>query len=428
MPNTLIEMLDAKTIHARLHMPDTFLKFITRSELKKLGAEDSAEAASDAPLSFVPKESDFIYPTFRAISKAYLGKFGYYMDFSKADVLEQSVPLLNGVGIYADHNDDPMRVLGAVDQAIWNTEGKAPGINVVMKIDAAANPRIARALLMDPPALKSCSIAPFMQMSRSHPDLDGWTFYDLLGLEVEGQIVRFIVDKIDLYKELSIVSRGGDLEANKQVGDAAESFRLKMRDRHVGEKKTAVSIPAAHLRMVDGREGSHVSVTLSQPTEEKMNKALLKLLGLTDESPSQDAIDAAILTLTETNASLKTKAGDLEGQIAKLKAEKDALALRAADGDKYLADVRADAVRLATLVAQNGKLNDTVKKLISNASLTEALDVRKDYQGQVTVAFPLKCQACGKQQVERRSSIEEPVTSNKTPEKAGKDFSGFTFQ
>src|SRR5690606_29131701 len=102
--------------------------------------------------------------------------------------------------------------------------GGVPGINATYKIDALMNPRIARGLLMKPPAIHSTSMTVLFKFEYSHPDIateNRWRFFDLLGEEVDGEIVRLVVTEILEYWEASLVFQGADRLA-KQHGNSSE--------------------------------------------------------------------------------------------------------------------------------------------------------------------------------------------------------------
>lgn len=199
-------------------------------------------AEAGVPASIVPRDDDYIYPLFRALSQTVIE--GYWIDYSRPGVLEESTPLLAGQTVYADHHFwNVEKWLGVVNDSQWDAEGAqsdgVPGINVELKIDALLNPRIARGLLMQPPAIHSASVTVLFEYEYSHPDLiEEGRFWDLLGEEVSGELVRLIATKILSYWELSLVFQGADRGA-KQLpprtgGSGAEQFAAPTSTRSLG--------------------------------------------------------------------------------------------------------------------------------------------------------------------------------------------------
>lgn len=194
------------------------------------------------PASIVPRDDDYIYPLFRALSQTVIE--GYWIDYSQPGVLEESTPLLAGQTVYADHHFwNVEKWLGVVNESQWDAEGAqsdgVPGINVELKIDALLNPRIARGLLMQPPAIHSASVTVLFEYEYSHPDLiEEGRFWDLLGEQVNGELVRLIATKILAYWELSLVFQGADRGAKqlppRSGGSGAEQFALPPSARSFG--------------------------------------------------------------------------------------------------------------------------------------------------------------------------------------------------
>ena len=69
--------------------------------------------------------------------------------------------MLVGQTVNCDHSTDVANAIGSVKQTFWQESFKQDGIvipagiNGVLKIDAKANPRLARGILMDPPSIHS---------------------------------------------------------------------------------------------------------------------------------------------------------------------------------------------------------------------------------------------------------------------------------
>src|SRR5207244_11978770 len=112
---------------------------------------------------------------------------------------------LVGTGVFETHCDYlPSKFLGTVIESIWDNTGdksdNVPGINAKLMIDALWNPQVARGLLLRPfPAINESSVKVCFEYEFSHPQLlekGFWFYWDSLGEEIDGSIVRFIVTKI----------------------------------------------------------------------------------------------------------------------------------------------------------------------------------------------------------------------------------------
>ena len=171
------------------------------------------------------KESDFIYPVFRALTKTIVSKF-MPIDFSEGNVLKDSLALLEGQALFPNHEQVVGQELGAVLETVWQEATskngiKIPaGINAKMKLDVKTNPKIARGILMDPPSIHSTSVTVTYKWEKSHTELSDTEFWQKLGsYDANGELVRAIVREIRQYGELSLVPHGADRFAQKIGAD-----------------------------------------------------------------------------------------------------------------------------------------------------------------------------------------------------------------
>lgn len=195
--------------------------------------KDSSQFTYENAGDVLPKPEDYITVDFRAISKTVVP--GHWIDWSQGDVLKDSVPKLLNQTVYPNHDfTDINDWLGSVSAVAWDEAGAqsegVPGINATYKIDALMNPRIARGLLMRPPAIHSTSMTVLFRFEYSHPEIaaeNRWRFFELLGEEVEGEVVRLIATEVLEYLEASLVFQGADRLAKRRRGEdeAAMSIR-----------------------------------------------------------------------------------------------------------------------------------------------------------------------------------------------------------
>ena len=169
------------------------------------------EEAKISAIDFQPKPEDFITAEYRALSKSLLPK--RFLDFTKGNVLKNSVKLLKGVTFYPNHCAMVEEWLGRVEDTWWDEDSKLQGINTRVKIDAFANPKITRGILAE--MLNRVSVNLWFKWEKSH-DLDDYEFIKLLGSKLEDETVRIIVTLIEGFGEMSLVWYGADPDAKQR--------------------------------------------------------------------------------------------------------------------------------------------------------------------------------------------------------------------
>lgn len=319
----------------------------------------------------LPKDEEYISVNFRALSKTIVP--GHWIDWSKDNVLKDSVAMLLGATVYPNHEfSDINNWLGAVSNVAWdeagaNAEG-VPGINATYKIDALMNPRIARGLLMTPPAIHSTSMTVLFKFEPSHPDIwneSRWRFCELLGEEVEGSIVRLIVTEILEYWEASLVFQGADRLAKQYDEDEEEDF----------ENLSAANLSALPT---NSNEEKTMKLTNEQKTE----------LGI--EFDGDDVPETEILTAAQKLAA-KTK--EFAGvNIAELQK-------KAGQVDTLLTAKRTEVARLAKLSelgAEDGELEEIVAQQIEEADADKLVKLESYFGKKAAEKFPAS-----------RSSVED---------------------
>jgi hypothetical protein len=318
----------------------------------------------------LPREEDYISVNFRALSKTIVE--GHWIDWSKDNVLKDSMPLLLGATVYPNHDfSDINNWLGSVRNVVWDEQGSqaegVPGINAEYKIDALMNPRIARGLLMQPPAIHSTSMTVLFKYEFSHPDIateNRWRFYELLGEEVEGSIVRFIATQILEYWEASLVFQGADRLA-KQYDESDDHDFADM------SKRTDDNPPAAGNALPPN---SNEEKTMKLTAEQK------KELGI--EFDGEDVPETEILKAAESHAA---KAKEFDGvNIAELQK-------KAAAADGYIEKQRAEVSRLAKLAelgAEQGDLEEVIAQQIGGADFDTLVKLEAYFAKRVGEKFP----------------------------------------
>ncbi|MEO8650507.1 MAG: hypothetical protein ABI539_15195, partial [Acidobacteriota bacterium] len=346
----------------------------------------------------LPRPEDYISVRFRALSKSIVP--GHWIDWSKGDVLKQSAPKLLSQTVYPNHDFlDINNWLGSVSAVAWDEEGTqadgVAGINAEYKIDALMNPRIARGLLMKPPAIHSTSMTVLFKFEYSHPEIaaeNRYRFYDLLGEEVEGEIVRFVVTEILEYWEASLVFQGADRLAKKQTDDEEEFADMSA--------KSDYAVPGRKLDLKCQQDFSKAAGEDPSPnsTEEKTMKLTAeKKVELGIEFDGDDVPETEILKAAES-LSAKVKSFDL--------VKFDELSKRAEAGDKFVEKQREEVTRLAKVAelgADDGDLDEVVSQQIESADFDTLTKLESYYKRKAAERFPES----------RRSSQEDPAKVEK---------------
>lgn len=301
-----------------------------------------------------PTEDQCVRAEFRALSQDLLRSRG--LDFSNAGVLEDGVEMLQGKTVYPNHQfSDINNALGVVSKSWWDSAGAdsngVPGINCEIKIDALMNLRIARGLMMNPPMINRMSLTVLFEFDYSHPRLvEERKFWDLVGEEVDGEIVRLIVIKILEIWEASLVFMGEDRLAKGLPKEAEET------DETLETKLSAEEI-------------NKPSDTNKEKTM-KLTKEQMEALGIDTEELSESQILEHALAFAKTNK-------EFDGiDLADLQAKAEV-------SDGYLELQRTEVRRLAKLAelgAEEGELDEVIETQITEASFETLKKLQTYYE------------------------------------------------
>jgi hypothetical protein len=324
------------------------------ASLQSVSAQPPVASASSNPLP--ASDAEFYRVRFRALSQIYIED--YCLDMTKPGMLEKSASLLKNQTVYTDHRVSVQNWIGVVENSFWDGASNPPGIDADLKIDIKENPKIVRGLSIQPPAIHSCSVQYFCLWSKSHPDLNIDEFLDRLGTEFNGQIVRFIIDEITNYGELSLVWRGADPNAKRKLQSRLNSeFRIP------------------HSEPQNFNQGGQV--------DEKQIKEL------------QANFEA-----------LQKEKGDLTTKIASL--EKDATL-----GRQYADELRQKAESLYRLTKGDSANQAFIDAMIKTAPLENVKVLMAEYETQLNDSFV--CPHCQKKITGLRASIETPAPTPDQP-------------
>lgn len=398
-----------------------------------------------------PQDKEFITPMFRLLSATVVSKNWNPTDFSKDNVLRNSMRMLLGQTVNCDHSTDVGNAIGAVSKVLWQEayetkEGfKIPaGINGVLKIDGKANPRIARGILMDPPSIHSNSVTIQFRWDKSHPELSDEEFYNKLGTyDDKGNLICRVATDVVRYLETSLVSHGADSFAQKvgedgQIVNPAFAHKTwssfseysgnKSKDFFFFDMKQDTDYYQEKKNDTQGIINNNLQTSNSQMNKE-LQEFLDKLFGkdmlvLSDgkEASVEEAL-SLISGMVSEKASLSEKVNNLEGKVASLteqvtnlEAEKVSLTAKAEIGTTYVTKLRETAV--ANYRKMQGDKFDEADPILTmlNSETTgpaqlEALN--KSYEARLEELYPMHCTKCGSTDVSRASSASDPESPTK---------------
>ena len=399
------------------------------------------------PAQFNPAEEEFIEPVFRMLSNCIVAK-NYNPTEFPAKVLKDSMNLLVGQTINCDHETEIGNAIGTVKSVSWqeaytdkDTGIHIPaGINGVFRIDAKANPRIARGINMDPPSIHSNSVTVMFEWKPSHNFEKEWEFYDKLGTVAEdGTIVRRIATRIICYKETSLVSHGADpfaqiikngkLNNPSYAGAMYYSFS-DLPPMGMEDLKSKMSfIDFKGVTEIDIMYNTSKNFNIGDKPNSKsknkdMNEELLKfidslfgaeLLKLAEgQEKSPEMALSMIKEMVAENATLAESKIQLESEVTSLKEEVNSLKTEAKKneplvniGANHLSDMRSSAVASYTKL-MGDKVDETIITLLNNDStnLETIISLKNGYEAQLEEKFPLRCSKCGSEVSRASSKLE----------------------
>ena len=395
------------------------------------------------PEDVKPKDSEFIEPVFRMLSNCIVAKNYMPTEFPK-DILKASMGLLVGQTVNCDHETEIGNAIGSVKEVSWQnaytdeTMGiEIPaGINAVLKIDAKANPRIARGIMMDPPSIHSNSVTVQFEWKPSHFFEKEWEFYGKIGTIAEdGTMVRRIVTKIISYKETSLVSHGADPFAqiikNGKINNPqyAGATYYSFSDMPPMDEKTLRS-KIAYLDFKDIKSND-IMYNTSKPNYEgnqnpKIQNDMNELQKFLDQlfsdgvlslaEGSTPSIEVALSqvkdlvvaknSLTQEKAKADQKISELQGEVTSLKEQISANQAMVNIGTSHLSEVRSSAIASYKKLYGDDKVDQNILALLEadSTNIETLLSLKATYDAQLDEKFPMRCAKCGSHDVSRASS------------------------
>jgi hypothetical protein len=392
-----------------------------------------------------PKDEDFVYPIFRALSEVIVRPFAP-IDFGMNGVLKASMPKLVGQTIYPNHEALIGNELGSVLDVEWQDSYKSgntkipAGFNARLKIDGKARPQIARGVMMDPPSIHSTSVTVEFEWEKSHNFSDE-EFYNKLGtFDEKGDLIKRNVTKVRNYHEISLVSHGADAFAQKvgkdgkivNPGYAAGVYKFSAEDApgtgtklHFFSYKETESFSTTPTTILNNNNNNTDKENL---TNTEMNKAqlisLLVLAGMiqgdleklsepelqtklsdfiNQGKKDKDSLTSLQSSITEKDnkiTELQTSLTAKETEITTLKADSEV-------GKAALVDIRTEVSKLYTLSCGDKAVDASMMELIAKADYNTSKAFLSQYQRLADEKFQASCKDCGSHNVSRMSAASK---------------------
>lgn len=348
-----------------------------------------------------PMESDYIYIPVRALTAASVQSDTINFGHLGGKALQEAVAKFNDLPVLKDHQFSVDNWIGRTQNAFWDTTtpGAPPGVTLMMKVDAKADPKCARGLVSG--MLDSVSVTVQFDYEQSHPNMKPEDFFWKMGEIVDGKPVQALVTDVTRLYELSVVWQGADVFAKSVKEDGIHTPGLQ---QHIPTKPTPKEeLPMKNLAKRLGlAEGDHSEDQLMAALEDSIKSMTAPLESqLIVLKAEVEAKDAAVTALT-------TEVTELKATVEPLKAELETLKPKATLGDTFLSEQRAEAARLYAIVA-DGKQDANLTKLISEASLETAKGFIATFGPQAEAIAPLCCGSCGSKNVSRKASQSEEL-------------------
>lgn len=405
-------------------------------------------------ISTDPKIDDFAYIMFRHISKAIVGGGSYKAtDFSKGNVLKESVKMLDGVNAYTNHFAYVGNQIGKVLNPEWsngftNTKGdKVPaGINAPFVIDKVLHPKLVRELNSPVGSpIDSASVTVYFTWEASHEFEHDHDFYYHIGEMVEGEMVRRIAQEVVEYEESSLVWSGADPYAKilhkpqllqQEELTASNKFSANPELRRYDSGRTFFIFDSQNEAKILKFEEASLSFS-SELNSNPKTKGAMKLealmliaavLGLKPDEVTKESLNKVKVLKTEDFDALNSneeKIKQLELDKANLSKEKDDIVvskttieeqLKTANTEKEALQKAADAGKIVLENAKketkslyekfsNGKPDEKILAEIEASADIEALEAKaKMFGGQLYQKFGAHCEECGSTSISLRSS------------------------
>lgn len=399
------------------------------------------------PEMLMPKEDEFIKPVFRALSEVIVHKKYNPIDFGQNGVLRDSMKLLKGQTVNMDHETMTGNAVGAVAEVSWEEGYKVgdvnvpAGINAVLKIDGKSNPRIARAIQMDPPSIHSTSVTVEFEFEQSHPKMPREEFYSKLGtFDEKGVLIRRVVTKVKRYHEISLVNHGADPFAQliKKDGKINNPKFAHITYNNAQEEKIIGNYFFMDFKRLGDKDYTDIVLNSAIPDDfnnndtttqnsESMKQILLALaaayglsysLGENEELTAEqlEAIKTAALRAKTDGETASSQLAEKTNALTALQAKYDELSAQSGEITKLvefkneqITALRTRVINTLNIITNNAPaagIVDNINKTTDFAALQAMLTT---YEQQLEEKMPATCKDCGSKEISRASAQAKPT-------------------
>lgn len=416
---------------------------------------------------YKPLPEDLVRVPFRALSATIVaGGTWRATDFSNEKVLKAGMNLIVGKPAYQDHMQWGNSYIGSIESAAWSPKnGNVPGgINIVYLVDGKANEKLARALLMDPPAIHSNSVTVEFEWEPSHEFKSEDDFIRALGsVGGDGIMVCRVVTKIINFYESSILFMGADPYAkmlddkgnpinidkgstyDEQTSYTKElytrdhtyyhTFSFKKEKEFISlsqekpeenptpqMKDTLIQIRTL-LKLADDatitkeqfaqvnfgfNDKGEIEISLKKAGEKTPEETIAELTQTIkdrDKTISEFDISKADTTLRELNKALKSDMEELQKENDRLELEARNNVEKIKLGENVFADLKKEAIDLYKKFMGADAADANVIGLFEKAEDKKAVEgLINQYTKGVKERFNARCKGCGSTELEFRST------------------------
>ena len=401
-PMTLQEMLEKRKTSTL--MRETFSASMATPVIES--TEELARTEDFGKIVNSESETSIVR-TYRALSAAVLP--GRFIDFPEK-ILKSAQRFFktrdNGsaVPVFKDHNRSVDAWLGKVSSTYWDkgNESIPSGVNSIIEFDRAAiGTVIERGLLTG--GLNSVSVTVDFEWKPSHPDMEIWDFYNKLGDEVNGELVRIVATKIVGIYEISLVWEGADPFAKEVAAVSPEP-----------DLTNEANIKEPHSAIDGNRETESNTISLAKEDHmDQILQALAEKFSLNYEGePENETIQKDLLAAIDTlNSQVEQFKADKQTQEETLTAKDAKITALEAELTNAKKVVDATLSQLQEKLAVNAKLTmgteeaaSPIIKLAAKLGLDDLYALANEYEKRAEQLYPLRCQECGCANVSRQSS------------------------
>lgn len=130
------------------------------------------------------------------------------------DVLKSAMPLFENKLVHLEHDTTLSNWIGKINNPVWQeiTPERPAGINATVSVSYERDEILKAGVIkaMKEGLIRNGSLGFSVAWVKSHPDMKDSLFWEMMGKEVDGVVVHFIITKITTIFEYSLCHAGAD--------------------------------------------------------------------------------------------------------------------------------------------------------------------------------------------------------------------------